>query len=269
MTKNMNYIYNYRSSSSMKKKLLVTHLLLFCFLILSTQSAFAGDPKKRFRYEKTGQVIWDINTKEKLVALTFDDGPHPVYTPQILDVLEKYHAKATFFVIGKHAESYPEIIKRQVKEGHEIANHTYRHYFRDNFDRERLKQELNKTSKVIHDLTGYTPTLFRPIAGYYDDQIINTAVTNGYRVILWSWHQDTKDWKQPGIRRITTEVLSDTRPGDVVIFHDSGGDRTQTVKAVEKILEALTKEGYKFVTVSEMLYRTEPIFSDPLNFLKK
>lgn len=252
-----------RSSSFMRNPLLIFIFLFFSFTV-SIQPAHANT-FKRFKFEKTGQVFWDINTKEKLVALTFDDGPDPIYTPQILNALAKYDAKATFFVIGTEAERYPEIIKRQSKEGHELANHTYRHNFRDNFKENILKKELEQNAKVLENLTGYKPTLFRPHSGFYNEKIVNTAINNGYRVILWSWHQDTKDWRRPGVEKITRNVVSDTKPGDIVIFHDAGGDRSQTVRAVENILAILYKNGYKCVTVSEMLQRTETFFTSPQN----
>jgi peptidoglycan-N-acetylglucosamine deacetylase len=249
----------------MRKLLMFFTITVMCLnLPISTANA---NMFKRFKFEKTGQVFWEVKTKKKLVALTFDDGPDPVYTPQILDALAKYKAKATFFVIGAEAERYPQIIQRQTKEGHELANHTYHHNFRDHFNPEKLKDELDKTSKVIQDLTGQSPSLYRPHSGYYNEKIVNTAINNGYRVILWSWHQDTKDWKRPGVGKITNNVVSDSKPGDIVIFHDAGGDRTQTIKAVENILEILDKKGYKFVTVSELLQQNDNIFTNPQNIV--
>ena len=98
--------------------------------------------------------------------------------------------------------------------------------------------------------------LYRPVGGSYNDGIINTAVENGYKVIMWSWHQDTEDWKRPGVNSIVTKVLSGATPGNIVLFHDAGGDRSQTVQALERILPELKKQGYTFVTVSELLDRT-------------
>jgi peptidoglycan-N-acetylglucosamine deacetylase len=246
----------------MGKPLLVTVIMIFCMGSLQSAYASSSPPPssvKRIKFEKTGHVFWDIPVDEKLVALTFDDGPDPLYTPQILDTLAKYDAKATFFVIGQEAEKFPEIIRRQAKEGHEIANHTYRHHFRDGYSPAILKRELEKNEKVIKGITGQSPSLFRPIAGYYDKEIVDTAIKSGYNVILWSWHQETRDWSRPGANAITRNVTSDTKPGDVVIFHDAGGDRTQTVKALEDILEILYKNGYKCTTVSDLLYRSNTI----------
>ena len=206
--------------------------------------------KDRPYYEDKGYVLWDIKTEEKIIALTFDDGPHATYTPQILDVLDKYDAKATFFVIGEHAKKFPDIILREKDEGHEIANHTYTHPYSKTA--EVLKTELIKTNEAIYDIIGTYPSLYRPVGGSYNDRIINIALENGFRVVMWSWHQDTKDWKRPGVNNIVTTVLSGAKPGDVVLFHDAGGDRSQTVQALEEILPALKKQGYEFVTVSEL-----------------
>ncbi|MCM3456705.1 polysaccharide deacetylase family protein [Heyndrickxia oleronia] len=235
-------------------------LFILCLTLISLQSHFEvlADSKGRFDFEKTGRVFWEVHSKEKLVALTFDDGPHPLYTPQILDILAKYDARATFFVIGKNAEKYPDIIRKQVDAGHEIANHTYQHDYDIHVSATKLEQEIKKTSNIIYSITGYTPSLFRPVGGYYNDTIVKTALKNDNYVIMWGWHQDTKDWSQPGTKKIIHNVISDTKPGDIILLHDSGGNRTQTVEALDKILAVFKKEGYECVTVSELLYRTQP-----------
>lgn len=118
-----------------------------------------------------------------------------------------------------------------------------------------MERELIKTNDVIYGITGTYPVLFRPVGGSYNDSVVNIAVENGYKVVLWSWHQDTKDWKRPGVRKIVNRVLTGTKPGDVILFHDAGGNRAQTVKALEEILPILQKQGYQFVTVSELIKR--------------
>ncbi|WP_245959304.1 polysaccharide deacetylase family protein [Neobacillus piezotolerans] len=241
----------------MKKTLIAICSLLILAMTMAKPSL--ANEIKRWKFEKTGLVFWKADTKEKLIALTFDDGPDPLYTTQILNMMKKYDAKGTFFVIGKEAERFPEILKRQTKEGHEIANHTYRHTFRDMKNPDVLKAELRKNSDLIKRITGKAPTLFRPIAGYYDRQIIETSLGSGYYVVLWTWHQDTRDWKKPGAKRIAKTVLFNSKPGDIVILHDAGGDRSQTVKAVEYILEGLYKKGYKCVTVSELLSHSSSV----------
>lgn len=235
-------------------KYLVLKIGVILILFFSIAYVTLATEKGRPYYKKKGYVLWEIKTEEKVIALTFDDGPHKTYTSQILDLLAKYDAKATFFVIGNQAEKYPDLIRKLNDEGHEIANHTYTHPH--SITAENLEKELKKTNEVIHDITGTYPLLYRPVGGSYNDGIINTAVDNGYKVIMWSWHQDTEDWKRPGVNSIVTKVLSGATPGNIVLFHDAGGDRSQTVQALEKILPELQKQGYTFVTVSELLDRT-------------
>ncbi|SES01024.1 polysaccharide deacetylase family protein [Psychrobacillus sp. OK032] len=232
-------------------KSLVWKIGLFIIIIFCIAYASSAMDKGRPYYEEKGYVLWDIQTEEKVIALTFDDGPHSTYTTQILDLLAKYDAKATFFVIGERAENMPDMILKMGQEGHEIANHTYTHPYK--ITPEKLEDELKKTNEIIHDITGIYPLYYRPVGGSYDDRIINTAVENGYRVVMWSWHQDTEDWKSPGVDKIVSTVLSGAKPGNIVLFHDAGGDRSQTVKALEEILPKLEQQGYEFVTISELL----------------
>ena len=236
----------------MKNKHLFLLLLLFVgFMFVLSASYTTSAEKGRRYYEKTGEVVWEIDTEEKVVALTFDDGPHPKYTAEILDLLASYNAKATFFIVGENAEKKPELILRQYNEGHEIANHTYTHPLKTTLP--KLEVEIKKTNDLIYSITGYYPELFRPVEGQYTDSLVQSLVKNGYKVIMWSWHQDTEDWKNPGVHRIVKTVLNGAEPGNVILFHDGGGNRSQTVKALEKILPELQKQGYEFVTISELL----------------
>ncbi|HZG59146.1 MAG TPA: polysaccharide deacetylase family protein [Anoxybacillus sp.] len=135
----------------------------------------------------------------------------------------------------------------------QIANHTYNHSNFRGLTEEEIRKELRKAKQIIMELTGFSPKLFRPPGGYYNETIINVANQEGYTVVMWSWHQDTYDWQQPGVRNIVKKVLLNTRNGDIVLFHDYGGDRRQTIEALKQILPELKKRGYKFVTVSELL----------------
>lgn len=233
-----------------RKYVMIFGICLFIISVCSTELITYAD-KGRPYYEETGEVVWDINTEDKIIALTFDDGPHPTYTAAILDLLAKYDAKATFFIIGKNAEKYPEVVLRSYSEGHELANHTFSHPFKVSVA--ELQKELRQTKEIIYSITGFSPVLFRPVGGNYNDSMINAAVKDGYKVVMWSWHQDTQDWKQPGVKKITQKVLKGSKPGDVILFHDGGGDRSQTIKALEELLPVLKKQGYTFVTISELI----------------
>ncbi|MDQ0199401.1 polysaccharide deacetylase family protein [Neobacillus ginsengisoli] len=248
----------------MKKILFFTVFLLFP--LFSYQTNTFASTKSREEYEKTGRVIWEVNTKEKLVALTFDDGPHPVFTPQILDKLAKHDAKATFFVAGNKVIRFPDILKQEVKEGHEIANHTFRHIYGKNITSAKLTSELEETDKIIQKIIGFKPSLYRPVGGFYNDLIINTAIKNGKEVVLWSWYQDSRDWANPPVSQICNNITKGVKPGNIILFHDWHGSEftqtCQTVKALDTILDFLDKNGYKCVTVTELLYRSTQIIPD-------
>ncbi|TDA68328.1 MAG: polysaccharide deacetylase family protein [Clostridia bacterium] len=244
--------------------ILVVRKGLPLFLILVTVLGGAagtylawGMPKPvvndRFYWEQTGAAVWDGRVSEPLIALTFDDGPDPDFTPQVLTVLREFKVKATFFMVGNLVEAYPEVAREVATEGHEIGNHTYSHPSLTRIDAGELRQELIRADRVITAITGQQPRLFRPPGGYYDETVISTARDLGYRVVIWSWKQDTKDWGNPGARGIVRRVLQNARPGDIILLHDGGGNRSQTVQALAPLLTELQKREFKLVTVSELL----------------
>ena len=231
------------------------HVLMVTVCVFILSAFYVGSKtsadKGRSYYEETGQVVWDVETKEKVVALTFDDGPHPRNTAKILDLLAKYNAKATFFVVGANVQKYPDLIRRTNKDGHELANHTFSHPYKTSIT--ELQDEIQQTNELIYSISGFLPVLFRPVGGNYNEQMINAVADDGYKVVMWSWHQDTQDWKEPGVNKIVDKVLKGTQPGDVILFHDGVDNQEQTVNALEKILPELQKQGYRFVTVSELI----------------
>jgi polysaccharide deacetylase family sporulation protein PdaB len=210
--------------------------------------------KNRYYYEKRGDIVWEVPIDQKVIALTFDDGPDPVDTPAILDLLMQFDAKATFFVVGKKVSMYPELAKREVLEGHEIANHTYNHiYFNKRMTDSSIKKEILKAEQTIFSITGKKTNLFRPPGGFYNENVIRVLQKSGYQLIMWSWHQDSKDWNRPGVQKIVSGVLKKTRNGDIVLLHDYVEGETQTIEALNQILPRLKEKGYRFVTVSELL----------------
>ncbi|MCZ8515569.1 polysaccharide deacetylase family protein [Paenibacillus filicis] len=250
-------------------------LVLACSLFLTngTGAAQAGWPrlpehedtwtspgKGRAYYEARGEIVWEVATEEKVIALTFDDGPDPEDTPQILDLLRQYGAKATFFAVGNKVERFPDLLRREVAEGHEIANHTYSHkYFGKKVSSEQIRSEIQRAEKVIYAASGRTCHLFRPPGGFYNERLVQTVTDDGYTVVLWSWHQDTQDWNTPGVRRIVNKVVKNARNGDIVLFHDYVEGKSQTVEALKEILPELKKRGFQFVTVSELLAYGRPV----------
>lgn len=221
-------------------------LLAICILSLLTAASPRSD----------SEVVWNVRTDQKLIALTFDDGPNPVYTPQILDILNQYGAKATFFVLGKRVQMYPAVAIREVNEGHEIANHTFDHHYLKNYSAERLVSEIRRTQEIIFDITEQMPNVFRPPGGFYNDALLQSMKKDQLTVVMWSWYQDTRDWRKPGVDKIVSTVLNNVHNGDIVLFHDLEGDCSQTVEALKRILPELKKQGYEFVTVSDLIART-------------
>ncbi|MGF7048147.1 polysaccharide deacetylase family sporulation protein PdaB [Paenibacillus sp. DS2015] len=205
------------------------------------------------QYTQQGSIIKRVQTDHRWIALTFDDGPDPQETIEILDILKQYQAKATFFVVGEQVTKYPDIIRREVSEGHELANHTYSHTNFNHLSKEQVKQEIVKSENEILSITGRQTTLFRPPGGYYNDLIMMTAEQLGYSVILWTWYQDSKDWSKPGVHQIVKRVISNAHPGDIVLFHDRISGKSQTANALKVILPELQKQGYRFVTISQLM----------------
>jgi len=229
--------------------LLCTIFFVFGSIFSNANILFAK--KDRKYYESLGYVVWDIQTEEKIIALTFDDGPHPKYTEQVLNLMDQYEAKGTFFLVGKQAEASPELVLRMHNEGHEIGNHTYTHPSTKSVA--KIVMEIKETDEALTSILGYSPKLFRPVEGYYTEQLVQEVVQEGYKMVMWSWHQDTEDWRDPGVNKIVNKVLKGAGEGNIVLFHDGGSNREQTVQALEIILPELQKQGYKFVTVTEML----------------
>ena len=229
--------------------------LILCLCICASLVATVDAEKIcDYEYESGNSRLFVSNRNaEKCVALTFDDGPHPKYTPIILDILDKYNAKATFFVIGTNAEKYPEIIRRESESGHEIGNHTYSHPDLKKINASDFMDEITRTNGIIEKITGKKPRLFRPPGGYLNNIIVEKVSAQNGISVLWSWRQDTKDWACPSSDCIVTGVLSNLRDGDVILFHDYNANSSPTPEALERILKKLSSQGYKFVTVSELM----------------
>ena len=190
-------------------------------------------------------------TTEKKIALTFDDGPHPRYTKKILNILEKYNIKATFFVIGVNIENYPEDLKRISEAGHEIGNHSYDHHSTLGLGEEQLTKEIELCEKLIYDSVGTKPTLFRPPQGKFNTRLTDITTKKGYSVILWSI--DTRDWEHASPNNIAKEVTKNISGGDIILMHDYISGKNTTCDALELIIPMLQEKGYQFVTVSELL----------------
>ncbi|MDR4947437.1 polysaccharide deacetylase family protein [Neobacillus cucumis] len=211
---------------------------------------------------KPFEVVRYGKPKEKEVVLSFDDGPDPAYTPQILDILDKYHIKGSFFIVGENAVLHPELIKRMVNEGHEIGSHTFTHPDVASTTAFQTKLELNANQRLIEELTGHSTTLFRP--PYVADAEPSTrsellpilrAQDMGYTMV--GELIDTNDWQRPSSNVIVQRVLKQLPEGNVILLHDAGGDRSNTVKALPIIINELKKRGYTFTTIGQLIEKTD------------
>lgn len=192
-----------------------------------------------------------VQTDEKVVALTFDDGPHPYLTPQILDILDEYEAKATFFVVGDMAKSYPSVLKEVSKRGHEIGNHTYTHLVENSNDCEKLKKEIIDTELTVLEIAHQQTRLFRPPTGYCCKKAVKMTQELGYKTIVWDI--DTMDWAHNTPQKIAQNIQSNVKNGSIILFHDFIGKNSPTVEALKTVLPKLKAEGYRFVTVGDMI----------------
>ena len=187
----------------------------------------------------------------KRIALTFDDGPHPRYTPEILEILAEYGVKATFFVVGSNAEYYPKLIARELQEGHEIGNHTYHHYHTAKTNAVALKRDMAACSEVLLRQTGRPVRLFRPPEGVFNEEIKTFCAENGYTIVMWSI--DTRDWAHTPICEIVKNVREHARDGAIILMHDFIGKNSPTPAALRQIIPMLQELGFEFVTVSRLL----------------
>lgn len=191
---------------------------------------------------------------DKVISISFDDGPHPEYTNEILDILKTYNIKATFFVLGLHAEKYPDVIQRIVDEGHEIGNHSYSHIDMKKSNKKLIKSELEKTQNIIYSITNIKPTVFRPPYGNYNQNVLDEANLSNLQLILWTYYQDSKDWSNPGVEVIVNTTLSNIQNGDIILFHDYIYKKeSHTVDALKIIIPDLLNDGFNFVTISELM----------------
>lgn len=198
---------------------------------------------------ESGMAIKKVPTTHKVVALTFDDGPHPATTPALLSVLQAKQARATFFVLGNRVKLYPALAADIINSGQELASHSYTHRFLNRLTPEELTEEIDKSESIIAAI-GPKPTLIRPPGGGYNDKLVWELRQRGYTTVLWSI--DPRDWAGKSVQRIVDTVVNQAEPGSIILLHE-GEYAASTPAAVGIIIDRLRGQGYEFVTVSELL----------------
>lgn len=218
------------------KKLTPVVLFVLCFSLLFPVHGACG--------------VSHGDRETKRIALSFDDGPHPRFTPMILEMLAEYGIKATFFMIGSNVARYPEVARAVAAAGHEIGNHTYTHPHMHALSVKELLEEIEKTENIFEQNGIPRPRLFRPPEGFRSKEQVRALRDAGYTTIIWSL--DTNDWRGRAAHEIVSVVLGGVRGGDILLFHDYTS-RKNTITALEELIPRLIKDGYEFVTVSELL----------------
>ena len=190
-----------------------------------------------------------VSVNGPYIAMTFDDGPHPVHTPRLLDLLKKRNIRATFYVVGTNAKRYPHILRRMVAEGHEIGNHTVTHKHITKINIEQVRQEVMGAQQAIIAACGVKPRTFRPPGGHTNDRLKVWLYREfGYSTIMWA--VDPQDWKRPGPAVVANRIISNTSAGSIILAHDI---HAPTIAAMPQALDGLLTRGYRFVTVSQLI----------------
>ena len=192
--------------------------------------------------------VYNVETEEKVLSISFDAAWGSANTEGILDILDRYEVKTTFFLVGFWAEKYPELVAELVARGHEIGNHSATHPHMSQLSQAQIREELKKTSDLVQSITGQPTTLFRPPYGEYNDAVVRVSREEGYECV--QWNVDSLDWKNLGTENMIRQCTKSVHPGDIVLFHN---DSKYILEALPTILEYYTQAGYKIIPISQLL----------------
>lgn len=222
---------------------------------MNVHDEFSGDFSARLYRVVHNTIAADRSPRPKLIALTFDDGPYPVFTPLLLDELHALHVPATFFLIGRDAEQWPEITRRIVLDGNEVADHTYSHPNLDQETAAQVRDEVLHGRDVLYALSGDPSVrdLMRPPHGRYTTSTLKTVTALGYKVVLWT--DDSGDWRTLTPAYIRNDLLRHATAPDIVLLHNG---KLATIEALPEVVKRFERAGYRFVTVSELLSNATP-----------
>jgi peptidoglycan/xylan/chitin deacetylase (PgdA/CDA1 family) len=194
-----------------------------------------------------GKPVYYVDDGPMAIALTIDDGPSPVYTPQILQILEKYHVTASFSMVGENVTYHPGVARDVADAGHLIVNHTWDHADLSKLTQSQTRAEIGNATEAIHNAVGRTPTIFRAPYGAWSRTTLEYCASEHLMPLDWS--VDPEDWARPGVSKIVSNILKNTATGSIILEHDGGGDRSETVAALKIAIPRLLDAGYHFQTV--------------------
>jgi len=182
-----------------------------------------------------------------VVALTFDDGPDPTFTPKVLDVLARHQVPATFLMIGWEVAAAPDLVRRVVAAGNGVGSHTWNHVDLTHLGDAAMAVQVDKTEALLSSEAGWKVTCLRPPQGHEDARLVRRLSQRGLTTVLWS--TDTRDWTRPGTDTIVRRALANLLPGTIILLHDGGGDRGETLAALPRIIESVQSQGYRLVPI--------------------
>ncbi len=232
------------------KKVVVMFLILICLIGLGSFIYFddIGQRVKEVISPNKLLPIYSVETDEKIVAISFDAAWGSEYTKGILDILDKYDVKTTFFLVGFWVDKNEELVKELHSRGHDVENHSSTHPHMSKLSKQQIIAELNNTGSKIEAITGKRPTLFRPPFGDYDDNLIKTAEECGYYTIQWD--VDSLDWKELGVAPVVDRVTRNIEKGSIVLFHNNA---KYVLEYLPLVIEKLKDDGYKIVPISQLI----------------
>ncbi|MET7299139.1 polysaccharide deacetylase family protein [Embleya sp. NPDC005575] len=234
------------TSATSRRTLLMGAAATLGLLSVATPCAVATDGQPTPRPAFVQEPVCEVEAGPQRIAVTFDDGPHPEYTPQVLRVLRRFRVCATFCVVGTQVERHPELLRAIHHEGHAIAGHSWSHADLQQLPPAGVAQEVERNLTAIDRvLPGLRVGWFRAPYNRWSPEVMGELSANGLRPLGWS--VDPRDWEQPGTAEIAKRVLAATTTGSIILNHDAGGDRTQTVAALDLWLPRLLANGYRFV----------------------
>ncbi|NLV16035.1 MAG: polysaccharide deacetylase family protein [Syntrophomonadaceae bacterium] len=235
-----------------RRNFMLLTISLGLLLVLAGFYSFALHPDSD-KWKKEGIIISQVSTSQKVIAFTFDDGPNPDATLQVLEVLKQHDAKATFFVLGIHAQEYPHLVKSIQLAGHEIGNHGFSHKIKEYNNTSFAESDIKQSEDVITRITGTRPRLLRPPGGFLSRDLIKYCLEEELQVITWTWQADYKDWKSTDSSYLAEQIVTGIQPGQIILLHDGGQNRQIMIKALTQALPELSDLGYSFVTISQLL----------------
>lgn len=246
----MNKLHNSNMNKNMTARIFIVVIIL-CISIVYTSFTNKMNIVEVFSNKKE-VPIYSVETEEKKIAISFDAAWGDEYTNDILDILDKYEVKTTFFLVGFWVDKFPEKVKEIDERGHDVGNHSTSHPYMSKLSEEQILKELNKTGNKIKELTGKEPTLFRPPFGDYNDRLIKVCRKNNYHVIQWD--VDSLDWKELGVQPVVDRVTRNVQNGSIVLFHNNA---KYVKEYLPLVIEELQKDGYEIVPISELIYKED------------